>query len=147
MEDIEGEIPFKLIQIHSRWFDGVDYTVQLEYFLRAIRSFGIDMMYYDNTRAEFESMDEMGMIPRQMVGVVASSRSNYQSASDFDRLVTQKKIELLQEGRQRRMICIVDNDLKAPVTSEGHGDCFFSICNAILAAMRRNRQVDPGLKT
>ena len=147
MDDIEGEIPFKLIQIHSRWFDGVDYTVQLEYFLRAIRSFGIDMMYYDNTRAEFESMDEMGMIPRQMVGVVASSRSNYQSASDFDRLVTQKKIELLQEGRQRRMICIVDNDLKAPVTSEGHGDCFFSICNAILAAMRRNRQVDPGLKT
>jgi hypothetical protein len=54
-------------------------------------------------------------------------------ATELDKAITNKQIELLDDDRQRRQILTVDCDLQAPETSEGHGDAFFSLCLAILA--------------
>jgi len=123
----------KLIQIHSKWMDGWNYTDQIGYLEQAIDSFGIQSIYYDDTRAEFEGFLEQGDLPAEMSGVVFTSKSKYAMAANFEKMVTQEKILLLPEKRQKSQILNVDNDLKAVQSAEGHGDSFFSICMAILA--------------
>ena len=129
----------KLIQLHSKWFDGVNYNDQLTYCERVIEGLKIDDLPYDNTRGEFEAFDEQGILPDVMRPVVFSKKSNWDMASGFDREVTNCTIELLPDERQRRQILMVDNNLKAPETPEGHGDAFWSNCLAIDAARGGNR--------
>ncbi len=121
-------------QIVSRWFDSVQYIDQLEWAKAAVESFGMIRLKYDNTRAEFEALDEMKEVPRQMEAVTMTKAGNFAAASALDRVVNRKEIRFLPDDRQLRQICVVDNDLKAPETSEGHGDAFFSCALAIQAA-------------
>lgn len=123
--------PDKLRQIHSKWMDGWDYTDQIDYVKTACEVFGIYSMRYDNTRGEFESMDERGELPACMEPVVFSHKSKHSMATDLDRALTAGDLELLNDPRQRNQVLIVTNDLKAPVTPEGHGDAFFSLCLAV----------------
>ena len=127
----------KLIQIHSHWFDRIDYCDQLAYFKQAIETFGIRKLKFDNTRAEMTALDEMGEIPREMEGVSFTGKENFKMAGEFERLVSRGQIEFLDDLRQRRSICSVDNNLKAPETSEGHGDSFWACALAISAAMKK----------
>jgi len=124
----------KLIQLHSHWFDDVDYTEQVEYCRQMISNLRIDSLYYDSTRAEFESFVEQNTLPDEMEGVVFTTKSKWQMAEGFDREVTNNTIELLPEERQRQQILMVDNNLKSPETPQGHGDSFWSIALAIDAA-------------
>ena len=121
-------------QVCSRWFDQVDYIRQLAWVKQAIESFGIIRLRYDNTRAEFESLDEMGEIPREMEPVVMTRAGNFQAAAALDRVVSSGTARFINDERQLRQLCIVDNDLKAPETVDGHADCFFSGALAIQAA-------------
>lgn len=123
----------QLKQIHSKWMDGWDYCDQLEYLEEAIENFNIDACFYDNTRAEFEAFRERGELPDGMFGLVFTAKNKFAMATEFDSMVTSKQIELLDDGRQKRQLLNVDNDLKAVETAEGHGDSFFSICLAITA--------------
>ena len=127
---------YRMKQIHSKWFDYEDYTEQLEYFKQAIRAFGISRMIIDNTRAEFDALDELGMVPREIELATMSARKNREIASLLDQAVTSGSIEFVRDDRQVNQICIVDNNLKAPETDMGHGDAFFSNALACLAAER-----------
>lgn len=122
-----------LKQIHSKWMDNWDYIDQLEYLQEAIENFNIDSCFYDNTRAEFEAFRERGELPDGMFGLVFTAKNKFAMATEFDAMVTGKKIELLNDQRQKRQLLNVDNDLRAVETEEGHGDSFFSICLAITA--------------
>jgi hypothetical protein len=123
----------RLVQVHSKWMDGWDYIDQLAHIKDAIDCFKIARLYYDNTRAEFESFHESGSLPAEMDGVVFTQKSKFSMASELDKLVTQGRIWLLNEERQKKQLLCVDNDLQAVQTSEGHGDSFFSICLAVKA--------------
>jgi hypothetical protein len=123
----------RIIQIHSKFMDGWNYTDQIDYLSRIVKEFGLDALYYDDTRAEFEASDEQGKIPSEMTGVVFSSKSKFTMATELDKVVTKKIIEILPDDRQKRQILTVDCDLKAPETSDGHGDAFFSLCLAVQA--------------
>lgn len=125
------EKPDRWIQIHSKWMDNWDYNDQVSYLQDAAETFGIYSLRYDNTRGEFESMNERNELPACMEPVVFSHKSKHAMATDFDRALSNGDIELLDDNRQRNQVLIVTNDLQAPVTPEGHGDAFFSLCLAI----------------
>ena len=121
----------KWIQIHSKWMDNWDYTDQVEYLVEAADAFGLYSLRYDNTRGEFEGMEERGELPACMEPVVFTHKSKHGMATDFDRALTSGDIVLLNDERQRAQVLVVTNDLQAPVTPQGHGDSFFSLCLAI----------------
>ena len=55
-------------------------------------------------------------------------------AQVFENYVHSSSLKLLVDERQRQQIISVNNNLKAPETPLGHGDAFFSIAMALLAA-------------
>jgi len=123
----------RVIQVHSKWMDGWDYKDQIEYCRQAIKAFRMSSLLYDNTRAEFEGFSECGTLPSEMEGVTMTAKEKFEEASLLDSIVSQGKLWLLNEERQKRQLLNVDNDLKAVETDEGHGDCFFSLCLALKA--------------
>lgn len=129
----------KWTQIHSKWMDGWDYTRQLEYLEEAIDAFRIDRLPYDNTRSEFEALDEEGALPGEMEPVSFTFKSKNSMAAQLDRLVSAKAVEFLDDKRQNNQIKVVTNDLQAPESVEGHGDSFWSVC---LAFYEHNQGVD-----
>jgi hypothetical protein len=132
VEYIKGSFR-KLVQIHSKFMDGWAYTDQIEYLRQAIEVFKMDTLYYDDTRAEFEASYEQGILPGEMKGITFSAKSKFTMATELDKVITNKAIELIANDRQKRQILTVDCDLKAPETDEGHGDSFFSLCLAVQA--------------
>lgn len=134
---------YRLKQILSKWFDHEDYTEQLEYFKLAIRSFGISKMIIDNTRAEFDALDELGMVPREIELATMTARRNREMASILDQAVNSQSIEFVEDDRQVNQICVVDNNLKAPETELGHGDSFFA--NALAVQAAEQGQPEPGM--
>jgi hypothetical protein len=128
-----AEVKGRLIQIYSKFFDGWNYTDQIEHLRQAIEVFKIDKLMYDDTRAEFEECRERGELPPEMEGVAFTAKSKFTMATELDRVITNKELKLLNDPRQTRSILSVDCDLKAPETSEGHGDAFFSLCLAVSA--------------
>lgn len=124
----------RLVQVHSKFMDGWDYTDQLEYLKLAIEKFNISRLFYDNTRAEFEGFAERGELPAEMEGIVFTAKNKFAMAAEMDKQISNNSILLINDPRQRRQILSVDNDLKAPETAEGHGDAFFSMCLAVEAA-------------
>jgi hypothetical protein len=123
----------RLVQLHSKWFDGVDYKDQIAYLKEAIKHFHMGKLFFDNTRAEFEGFAERGELPAEMEGMVFGAKSKFQMGADLDKQVTNRRIMLVADDRQKRQILRVDNDLDAVQSAEGHGDSFFSLCLAIQA--------------
>jgi len=124
----------KLVMIHQKWMDGWSYSngkdfyeyspTQLEYLKMVIKNFGINRLYYDNTRGEFESFDEQGLLPKQMVPVVFSQKLKQTMATAFDKVVERSQIELIDDDRLITQICSVTNSLEAIQSTKGHGDCY-----------------------
>lgn len=121
----------KYVQIHSKWMDNWNYVDQLDYLKEVCEVFDLYVLYYDNTRGEFESFGETGELPAPMEPVVFSLKSKFGMATNLDKALSNEEIVFLPETRQRNQILIVNNDLLAPETAEGHGDSFFSMCMAL----------------
>jgi len=105
---------------------------QIPYLIMCIKNFKIDKLFYDNTRGEFEGFVDQGLLPPQMIPVNISHKRKIQMASDLDRMILNKEIELINDEKLLNSISSVTNDLKAIATEEGHGDAFSSICLATL---------------
>lgn len=123
--------------IYEVFLDGWDYTKQIE-LLESLREFYlIDEIRYDNTRGEYEPFVEQGLInPRWWKPVVFSNRSKFELASNFSKQVNNKTVRLLNNQRMLDSILSVNNELKAPETSIGHGDAFWSIALALYEPIR-----------
>ena len=131
----------RLVQIHSKWMDGWDYVDQVAYIDQAIKQFGVCRLYYDDTRAEFESFNEAGSLPAEMQPLVFTARDKFALAGGIDRLLTQQKLWLLRDERQMAQLLNVDNELKSVETAEGHADCFWSLALAVKAAEEGSAQL------
>lgn len=118
----------KRVQIHDKWFDRQDYTAQLEHINHFREEMGIYKIYYDATRGELEMMEETGDLPGEFEGIHFTHKSKYKMAGAFDRAITNKQVELLNIPRTINQIMMVNNELQAPETPEGHGDSFWSVC-------------------
>ncbi len=118
----------KYIQRLEKWFDHEDYLKQMEFIETAIDVFGIDRVYYDATRGELDMMTEAGTLRGEFQPIIFSLKKKSAMATQFDKMITDGKIELINADRMLNQICIVNSDLKAPTTKQGHADSFWSIC-------------------
>lgn len=135
----------KDIQIHQAFFDNWDYFRQLEYTDKAIKKFHINELSYDATRGELEGFKEQDMLSGVYRPVVFSQKTKNGMASSLqkkvngtkikeengERIVTDRRVELIDDSRQINQILAVDNDLDAMASPEGHGDAFWSIAMAL----------------
>jgi len=123
----------ELIQICQQFLDGWEYTKQVEYINQCIEHFSIQKLYYDNTRGELEERT----LPRQCIPIVLSAhtgriaKGKMELATNFSKLVEQKRIKLLDDDRFLSQILCVSNDLQAPNSPMGHGDSFISVMLAV----------------
>jgi len=63
---------------------------------------------------------------------------------EFGKRVQSQAIELLDDRRMIDQILLVNNDLRAFETSEGHGDSFWSISLAVNAANHKPMEIEFG---
>ena len=120
---------FKITQINCSFLDGWDYTEQANFINDVTEKFGIDFAYYDNTRAELDDRD----VHENWKPITMTMKIKRHLAQLLEKFVRTKNIELIQNKRQREQIVCVNNDLQAPETQMGHGDCFWSIALACMA--------------
>jgi hypothetical protein len=115
---------------------------QLEYLKMIIKNFSVKRLYYDNTKGEFEALDEQGLLPKVMVPVVFTQKLKQSMATAFDKLVEREQIQIIDDERMISQICSVRNDLQAIQSSGGHGDSFWSICLSLLGTPQLTNFVD-----
>jgi len=63
---------------------------------------------------------------------------------EFEKRVQNQAIELIPERRMIDQILLVNNDLRAFETSEGHGDSFWSIALAVNASNHKPMEIEFG---
>lgn len=137
----------RLIQRHQIFLDGWDYTDQVDYCYEIIPNFKVDMFLYDDTRGELEGYREENKLPEEMRPYVFSLKSKSLAATTFEGRVRKKKIELIDDERMIGQILSVDNSLTSIATAQGHGDSFWSIALACVAAREvgESEVVDSGI--
>jgi len=113
-------------QLCQIFLDGWDYTKQLELVTLLVENLNIDALYFDGTRGEFESLAEQGALPRCMKSINFTLKQKSSMATEFEKVVKERKIQLLPDSRQLEQILLVTNDLDAIETPQGHGDSFWS---------------------
>lgn len=124
----------KIKQIGSKWYENWDYGKQLaDLIFLGEEHLMIDALWYDNTRGEFEALEEAGKIPSWMKPVNLQSTRTRTGLSTYlsNHVEDSKDIEFLDDKRQERQTLLVDNLLQARETKEGHGDSFWSLCLAM----------------
>ena len=63
-------------------------------------------------------------------------------ATNFEKMVENNEVELLNDRRMLDQILVVDNDLQALETPEGHGDSFWSIALALWVVGQKTESFD-----
>jgi len=120
----------RLLQVYQTFLDGVDYCEQVALVKQLWERFGITKGYYDDTRNELEVYKETHKLPMNLEGIAFSLTRKFEMAASFDKYVSGVNIELINDERQIRQILLVDCNLQAVETPEGHGDSFWSIALA-----------------
>ena len=106
---------------------------QVEYCKEAIKNFSVNALYYDNTRGEFEGASDAGQLSPQFIPIVFTPKMKIQMATNFEKAVVNKQIEIIDNEEMLNSICSVTNDLQKIEDSTGsHGDDFDSIALALL---------------
>ena len=118
-------------QVYSKFYDGVQYIDQIEDLLMLDDYFHFANLFYDDTRGEFESFKEQGKLPQSFNGLALTRKREAAISSKLGSLVTQSKIKFINEERNISQILLVNSDLKAMTTPQGHGDSFWSTAMAV----------------
>ena len=121
-----------IIQIFEVFFDGWDYTKQVNFINAMIETHKIKRIYYDDTRGELEGFKEQQLInPIVWKPVKFTMNEKFKMAANFQKVVTNKSIRFIADDRMIRSILSVNNNLEALETVDGHGDAFWSIALAL----------------
>lgn len=121
-EIIDGEYVMR----YQKFMDNWDYTRQKSFIDTKREDLNIDSVWYDATRGEFERDEEVGNM-KGYEPVNFSKKTKHSMASEFEKRITRGTIRVSDNDRMIDQILLVNNDLKAPRTDEGHADSFWSI--------------------
>jgi hypothetical protein len=122
----------RYIMLYEKFFDNMEYIVQAKFINEIINNLKVSKVYFDNTRGEFEGFLEEGIIVKNIwMPVRFSTQEKFTMAANFEKIVKDKRIELINDERMIKSIASVNNDLEALETPEGHGDAFWSIALAL----------------
>jgi len=138
----EVEYLYRHVQLLSAWFDYWPYTngkneydtdnpTQLEYIKLVLKNWKLDYIYYDATRGEWEGFKQQGLIDWRFKGIIFTTKEKTELAENLDKLITQKEVEFIPDERQLRQMLMVNNELKALESPEGHADSFWSNAMAL----------------
>lgn len=116
----------KSIQRRSKFYDNVKYVDQLKDLKEHIKAFGVDYLWYDDTRGEFQTFEEAGTLPGEMIPINFTRKRKFAMATAMDKSIGGNNIEFIDDDRQKEQMLVVDSDLQALETPEGHGEPFFS---------------------
>jgi len=133
------------IQIYQKFMDKWNYDDQRRHVNELVRRFKVDSGAYDATRGEMESFVERGELSNVLQPVVFKTTTKHDMATNFEKMVDNKEIELLNDRRMIDQILVVDGDLQALETPEGHGDSFWSIALALWVAGNKTEHFDAGI--
>ncbi len=133
------------IQIYQKFLEGWGYNEQLKHVNELIRKLKVDEGAYDATRGEMESFVERGEMDNILQPVIFKNTNKHDMATNFEKMVENNEVELLNDRRMLDQILVVDNDLKALETPEGHGDSFWSIAMALSIAGNKTEGFDAGI--
>ena len=133
-----------LVQIHSKFLDGWNYTDQVNYINTLITNYSIQLLFFDNTQGVMDSFIEKQELNSHAVPQKFTVDYKNRIAVEFEKRVQNKAIELIPERRMIDQILLVNNDLRAFETREGHGDSFWSIALAVNAANHKPMEIEFG---
>jgi len=149
----------RAIMIHHKefrkwpYYNGKPYDplhpAQVEYIKEAIKKLCIDKVYYDATRGELEGALESGYLTPHFIPVVFTHKMKCQIATDFEKAVLNKQIEIFDDENMLNSICSVTNDLVSIETVNGHGDEFWTCALALIGfnAFDASSKQDSKIKT
>ncbi len=138
----EEDTPGHWKQIYQRFLDGWGYNKQLDHINSLVQRLKVDEGGYDATRGEMESFVERGEMPNVLDPFIFKTTLKHDMATNFEKMVENKEVELLNDRRMIDQILVVDNDLQALETPEGHGDSFWSIAMALWVAGQKTDTFD-----
>lgn len=121
-----------IMQRLSLWMDkNYPLTHQLNKVNELCNSFSVSKGMFDYTREELKTSLEQGKVDSRLIPFKFSEKSKNTIAQDFDKEVTAKNIQFIDDRRQINQMLVVDNNLVALESQEGHGDSFWSIAMAV----------------
>jgi len=130
-------------EIYNRFLDNWDYTnggefdpdnpTQLELLKLVVKNLKVDILYFDNTRGEFEAFIETQSLPQQAIPVVFSLKEKTAMAMHLSNAITEKLILIQNKQRSINSLLSVMKDLQSIETPEGHGDMFWAMALAAKA--------------
>jgi len=135
------------VMLYHDFLDNVDYSEQLKIVNDLVERFGVDYGFFDATRGEFDSFMEQGTISKILTPVTFKSQTKYELAGNLDKIVTEKRLLLLNDQRLINQILVVDTNLNALETNQGHGESFWSIALALSAEFKIKPERKPVLKS
>lgn len=148
----------KAIMIHHKefrkwpYYNGLPFDPlhpsQVEYIKEAIKRLCIDKVFYDATRGELEGARESGYLTPHFIPVVFTYKMKCQIATDFEKAVLNKQIEIFDDEDILNSICSVTNDLVSIETVNGHGDEFWACAMALIGfnAFDANSKQDSNIR-
>ena len=123
-----------LVQVYEAFLDHMKYNTQVRVLNKLAKIFKISRGYYDAT---FNALDDRGL-DRAWRGKVFTRGLKHSMATLFEKRVfalgDEPGIVLINDPRQLKQITVVDKQLKAATSVDGHGDAFWSIGLALQAA-------------
>lgn len=122
-----------LVQVFQQFLDHMRYPDQIKLLNQVAKTFRLSRGYYDAT---YNVLDDRGL-DNAWRGRPFNRKLKADMATLFEKRVLAEKDEagivLLNDPRQLNQITVVDKQLKAATTIDGHGDAFWSIGLAIKA--------------
>ena len=126
--------PGHWVQVYEKFLDGMGYNDQRLFVNELVRLFRVDKGIYDATRGEMESFVERGELSPVLHPMIFKTTNKHDMATNFEKMVENNETELLNHRRMLDQILVVDNDLQALETPEGHGDSFWSLAMGLWCA-------------
>ena len=128
-----------LTQLLSKWMDGWSYTnspdgkpSQFEYMKEAVKHFGIQKIWGDNTNAILEGALEQRDIPG-LVGLKITHSLKSKMALSLQKTLGTPRLLLLDDERQKRALLAVQNDrLKIAEGKDHHGESFTTLAFIVM---------------
>ena len=133
-----------LVQIYQEFMDRLSYPKQVSLLNQVAETFSLSRGYFDAT---YNALEDRGLHPA-WTGRQFTRKLKADMAVLLERRVlaapSEPGIILLPDPRQLNQMTIVDRELKAATTAEGHGDAFWSNGLAVKAASDGPGVIDIG---
>ena len=142
-----------IVQLYHEFIRGMSYQAQVDILNQVATNFQIDKGFIDNTDRALEERglqtdNEQGLSDKENTERIRhlrglnrkwdlmhfTRRAKNNMATKFEHYVVSEKLHLIPDAVQKEQILVVNRDLYAAETPNGHGDSFWSIGLACLAA-------------